>query len=283
MTRRAILLLLASASAWGAAPQRIVSTTPSITEILYALGLGDRVVGVTRFCRYPPEARLKPKIGDYINPNLEAIAALRPDLVIVQTNPVRLGARLATLRLRSLEVNQENLAALYNSIHVIGQAADVAPRADRFAESIRMKLEQVGTRSAGLTRTRVMFVVGRAPNRLDGLIVVGKASYLSELIALAGGANVFADAVAAYPQISLEEVLARSPDVIIDFGDMGDAGAATEAHKREVVALWQRAASVKAVKEHRVFAVAADIFVVPGPRAVDAAQAIYEMLHPGVH
>jgi len=263
--------------------QRIVSTAPSITEILYALGLGDRVVGVTRFCRYPPEAQSKPKIGDYINPNLEAIAALRPDLVVIQTNPVRLAERLGVLHLRSLEVNQENIAAIYRSIRVIAKSAGVETLGEQRIAAMQKGLDEVRARSAGRKPTRMMFVVGRAPNRLDGLIVVGKASYLSELIALAGGENVFADAVAAYPQISLEEVLARNPEVIIDFGDMADPLSVTEAHKREVVSVWQRAASLQAVKNHRVHAVAADLFVVPGPRAVAAAQAIFDLLHPGLH
>src|SRR5437868_15447573 len=91
-----LLLFLLWAATLAAQPRRIVSTAPSITELLYALGLGDHVAGVTRYCRYPPEAQQKPKIGDYINPNLEAIAALRPDLVIIQTNPVRLAEKLAS-------------------------------------------------------------------------------------------------------------------------------------------------------------------------------------------
>jgi len=108
----ALLLLCAALAA--AEPHRIVSTAPSITELLYALGLGDRVVGVTRFCRYPPEAQLKPKIGDYANPNLEVIASLKPDLVIVENNPIRLTERLRVMRIPVLEINQETIAALYN-------------------------------------------------------------------------------------------------------------------------------------------------------------------------
>jgi iron complex transport system substrate-binding protein len=277
--RRFVVFLLTAPLILAAPPQRIVSTAPSITEMLYALGLGDRVVGVTRYCRYPPEAQLKPKIGDYTSPNLEAIAALKPDLVIIQTNPARLAERLATLRLKSLEIGQENIAALYNSIRVVGDAAGVAPRAGQLAESIRTKLEQIRQRAAALPRTRVMFVIGRTPNRLDGLVVVGKASYLNEIIQIAGGENVFRDAVAAYPTVSLEEVLARNPQVIVDMGDMSDTVDVTEVHKREVVALWQRMGTVEAVKQHRVFAVASDIFVVPGPRVVNAAQAFLEMLH----
>jgi iron complex transport system substrate-binding protein len=279
-TRRSAILWLVSAATLAAQPQRIVSTAPSITELLYALGLGDRVAGVTRFCRYPPEAQKKPKIGDYTSPNLEAIAALKPDLVIVQTNPVRLAERLGTLRLRVLEINQDNIAAIYNSIRVVGDAMRVSPRATQLIDSIRAKLDVIEKRAKPLHRARVMFVVGRSPNRLEGLVVVGRASYLNEVIALAGGENVFRDAVAAYPAVTLEEVFARNPDVILDMGDMSDTVNVTEDHRRSVVGLWQRMSVVAAVKSRRVFAVASDIYVVPGPRAVNAAQAIFDMLHP---
>jgi iron complex transport system substrate-binding protein len=280
ISRRCIALGLALAATLAAEPRRIVSTAPSITELLYALGLGERVVGVTRYCRYPPEAQQKPKIGDYVNPNLEAIAALKPDLVVIQTNPVRLAERLNVLHLRVLEINQDNIEAIYNSTRVVGNAAGTAARAEQLIASIRNQLDAIRKRAAPRPRTRVMFVIGRSPNRLDGLVVVGKASYLNEVIQLAGGENVFRDAVAAYPEVSLEEVIGRNPDVIVDMGDMSDTVGVTEEHKRSVAVLWQRAAVVKAVKQHRVYPVASDIYVVPGPRVVEAARAFLEMLHP---
>ena len=281
IARRAALYLLC-ATVFAAAPQRIVSTAPSITELLYALGLGDRVVGVTRYCRYPPEAQLKPKIGDYVNPNLEAIAALRPDLVVVQKNPVQLAERLQKLRLRSLEINQDSIEGIYRSIQVIGDATNAAARAKELTASIRSQLGEIQAKAAPFAKTRMMFVIGRSPNRLDGLVVVGRDSYLNEVIQLSGGENVFRDAVAGYPQVSLEEVLARNPDVIVDMGDMSDTVAVTEQHKRDVVHLWDRVQAVSAVKHHKVFAVAADIYVVPGPRVVEAARAFLAMLHPEI-
>jgi iron complex transport system substrate-binding protein len=280
--RRIFALLLLAAVLIAAPPQRIVSTAPSITELLYALGLGDRVVGVTRYCRYPPEAQLKPKIGDYTSPNLEAIAALRPDLVITQTNPVHLADRLGALKLQVLEINQESIAAIYKSIHNMGAATGTDQAATRLSDTIRDGLEKVRTRVSGLPRVRMMFVVGRSPNRLDGLVVAGRASYLNEVIDVAGGENVFRDAIAGYPKVSLEEVMARNPDVIVDMGDMSDTVGVTEEHKRNVIALWDRIPTLAAVKQHHVFAVASDIFVVPGPRVTEAAKAFAGMLHPGL-
>jgi iron complex transport system substrate-binding protein len=282
ISRRGLGVVLCAAALSGALPpQRIVSTAPSITELLYALGLGDRVVGVTRFCRYPPEAQLKPKIGDYTSPNLEAIAALRPDLVVIQVNPVHLADRLAALKLRVLEIDQENIAAIYRSIHEVGIVTGTGQRAEQLTGSIREGLGKVRDHVSGLPRVRMMFVIGRSPGRLDGLVFAGRASYLNEVIEVAGGENVFKDAKAAYPGVSLEEVMARNPDVIVDMGDMSDTVGVTEGHKRTVVALWDRIPTLAAVKQHRVFAVASDIFVVPGPRVIDAAQAFAEMLHPG--
>jgi iron complex transport system substrate-binding protein len=278
--RRLIIFWFAAAIVSGQAPQRIVSTAPSITELLYALGLGDRIMGVDRFSRYPAEALRKPKIGDYANPNLETIASLRPDLVIIPVNPAKLAERLAVLRLKVLEIDQESIAKLYESFRIIGQATGTTTQAAKLTMSVQAQLDAVKTRAAPLKRTRMMFVVGRTPNRLDGLIVAGQASYLNEIIALAGGENVFRDAVASYPGVSLEEVLARNPDVIVDMGDMADTVGVTDQHKREVTTLWERLASVNAVKQHRVHAVASDIYVVPGPRVVDAAKAFFAMLHP---
>ncbi len=280
MLRRFFLPLACATLLPAQAPQRIVSTAPSITEMLYALGLGDRVVAVTRFCRYPPEALLKPKIGDYVNPNIEAIAALKPDLVIIQTNPVRLRERLTGVHLRTVEVDQQNIAAIYESIRVVGEAAGVPDRAQKLVDSIRAALDAVRARAAVLKPVRVMFVVGRSQGRLDGLVVVGRASFLNEVIRIAGGENIFRDAMAPYPNVSLEEVMGRNPEVILDMGDMSDTIDVTEQHKRDVVALWDRVTTVDAVKHHRVLAIASDMYMVPGPRVVDSARSIFDMLHP---
>ena len=281
-TRRGVVLFLLAAVLSAAPPERIVSTAPSITELLYALGLGKRVVGVTRFCRYPPEAQLKPKIGDYTSPNLEAIAALRPDLVIIQTNPIHLADQLARLKLRVLEIDQENIAAIYKSIHDVGAATGTEHAATQLSDSILDGLGKIRNRVAALPRVRMMFVIGRSPNRLDGLVVAGRASYLNEVIEIAGGENVFRDAIAGYPEVSLEEVMARNPEVIVDMGDMSDTVGVTEEHKRSVIALWNRIPTLAAVKQHHVFAVASDAFVVPGPRVIEAAKAFAELLHPGL-
>ncbi len=276
------ILLLTLAAALNAAPARIVSTTPGITEILYALGLGDRVAGVTDYCHYPPDALRKPKIGTYTQPNLEAIAALRPDLVIIQVNPIQLGAKLRALKLNVLEIDHDNVDRLFASIGAVGRAAGAGDAARQLTARLRGDLDAIRIRAAVLPRRKLMFLVGRSANSLEGMMAVGGSSYLNELMELAGGENIFRGAVAAYPRISIEEILARNPDVIVDMGEMAETTGVTAAQKQRVVRLWQRYPTLKAVAGGRVYAVAADIFVVPGPRIVDAAREFARMLHPEV-
>lgn len=263
-------------------PARIVSTAPSITEMLYALGLGDRVVGVTTFCHYPPEAASKPKIGNYLRPDLETIVALRPDLVVMERTGVRQAERLPALKLNVLEVDDGTIPGIYESIQRIGAAAGVPDRAAALCAEIRGGLDQIRRRLAQLPRRRILFVVGHTPGRLENLIAAGRGSYLDQVIELAGAANIFRDAVATYPKVSIEQVLARNPEVIVDMGEMAQTTGVTEQQKRAVVALWNRYPVLAAVKQRRVFAVASDIFVVPGPRVVEAARAFAQMAHPEV-
>lgn len=250
--------------------------------MLYALGLGDRVVGVTTYCRYPPEAAQKPKIGNYLRPDLETIVALRPDLLIMERTGIRRAEQLPALKLSVLEVDDGTVAGIYESIQRIGAAAGVSERASLLCSEIRGGLEGIRRKVAALPRRRMMFVVGHTPGRLEDLIVAGKGSYLDQVMEAAGAENVFRDTVAAYAKISIEQVLARNPEVIIDMGEMAQTVGVTEEQKRAVVALWDRYPMLAAVKQKRVFAVASDIFVVPGPWVVEAAKAFAAMAHPEV-
>jgi iron complex transport system substrate-binding protein len=278
VARLAILVLLAVGAF--SQPRRIVSTAPSITEMLYALGLGDSVAGVTTFCHHPPEAARKPKIGNYLRPNVEVIVALRPDLVVVEKSMTQQTLWLPRLKLNVLEVDDATVEGIYGSIRAIGRATGAAPKAEVICRSMRSELEGIRRRTSGQPRTTVLFVVGRTPGRIEDLIAAGGSSYLNEVLTIAGGRNVLGDAAIAYAKVSLEEVLARDPDVIIDMGEMAQTVGVTEEQKRAVVRLWGRYPNLKAVRTKRVFAVASDVFVVPGPRVTDAARQLAGLLHP---
>lgn len=273
-------LLAAFAGMLQAQPRRIVSAAPGITETLFALGLGGRVVGVSDYCRYPPEAKRRPKVGGYLRPNVEAMVALRPDLVILQYAPNSALAQLQRLKIDVLELEHGNLEHALAMIRLIGERAGARARAAELTGSIRARLQAVRRRTAGRPRRSLVFLVGRSPGRLDGLIAVGKGSFLNELIEIAGGVNALASSAVPYPKISLETVAALNPDVIVDMGDMGEVVNLTEAHKREVLALWDSRAHLEAVRKGRVWVAGSDIFVIPGPRLAQAAEEFEKMLHP---
>jgi len=265
----------------GQAPARIVSTSPSITETLYAMGLGPRVVGVTTFCNYPPDARTKPRIGTFLEPDYERILTLKPDLVLVIKNPVNVAGRLRSLGLRAEEVDMDTVGSVLSSIASIGRLTGTTPTARALSESLKGELGAIRAAGSKGGRTSVLFLVGRAPGTLQNMVGAGPGTFLDELLRLAGGVNVLASSPIQYPKVSLEQILASDPDVIIDMGDYAHAAGAGEARRREELALWKPYGRLKAVRTGRVHAVTAAHFVVPGPRMADAAREFLYFLHPG--
>jgi len=276
----AAILPLAALPAAAQAPKRIISAAPSITEMLYALGLGDRVVGVTEFCHYPPEVRQKPKIGSYMRPNLETILAMRPDLAVVLREHGELVTQMERLKLPVLALRHNTLEEIMESILELGQRTGVPDKARRQVAEMRASLDEVRLKVAALPRRKVMFIIGRTPGTIQDLMVVGHSSFLNELMTIAGGENVFQNAAGFYPRIPREEIYARRPDVIIDMGDMADTDRVTEQHKLEVRKLWNALPDIPAVKAGQIYPVADDRFVVPGPRVVETARLFLEMIHP---
>lgn len=184
------------------------------------------------------------------------------------------------LRLNVVEVDDSTIAGIYGSILQIGRLAGVGRRAETLCASMRNELERIRRVTSTLPRRRMLFLVGRTPERIEDLIAAGRSSYLTEVIKIAGGENIFQDSPVAYAKVPVEEVLARKPEVIVDMGEMAQTVGVTQAQKEAVVRLWSRYPFLPAVQQHRVYAVASDIYVVPGPRVVEAAREFARMLHP---
>jgi iron complex transport system substrate-binding protein len=276
-----VVLLAASVSpAQTTRVSRIVSTSPSITETLFALGLGDRVVGVSTFCRYPDAVKALPKVGTFLKPDAEVIARLAPDLVVVHLGPHDVARQLAALSVRTVSVDRGTLPGVYSTIRTIAAAAGVPDRGDRLVADLQQGLDRVRQAVAARPTRRVLVIVGRRPATLSDLIAVGRESYLSDLVAIAGGTNVLGDpGLPAYPQISMETVIRLAPDVIVDAGDMGDTPESRRARQHATERLWSSQTAVAAVRQNGVHAVASDAFVVPGPRVVDVAETLAAWIH----
>lgn len=272
--------LFCGAAAAAEPPARIVSTSPSITETLYALGLGSRVAGVTSFCTYPADARGKTKIGTFLEPDYERILALKPDLVLVFKNPIGVSGRLSALGLRTADVEMDTVESVYASITAIGALTGTSERARALTASLKRDLEVVRLAGSKHAKTKVLFLVGRAPGTLQSMVGAGPGTFLDQLLRLAGGVNMLAASPIQYPKVSLEQILAEDPDVIIDMGDYAHATGANDARRREELALWKPYGQLRAVRAGRIHAVTASHFVVPGPRMNAAARDFLEFLHP---
>ena len=254
-----------------AAPaQRIVSLAPSSTELLFAIGAGDRVVGRTTWCKYPPEAEQVPAVGDGINPNIEAVAARQPDLVVLYRSALNATAaeQLQRLGIASAILAQDRLADVARDARSLGALTGRRQSGDSLAAA----LEALASRTAPPATLKVAFVVWDNP-----LTIIGAGSFLDELARLAGAANVFADITSPSAAVSLETLAARDPDVIAIIVDdpplsrreRGTGGEDLPAYagRRE----WQ---AVRAVRERRFVRLSGELFGRPSPRAPEAIEAL---------
>jgi iron complex transport system substrate-binding protein len=276
----AILLLAASTTLAETKPQRIVSTAPSITETLFALGVGDRVVGVSQFCNYPPEVQKLPKVGSYIKPDAEAIARLTPDLVVLERSSSELTERLKALHIVFIEVPNSTLEDIFTEIQLIGKAVGVADRSASLVAQIKGSLDAIQAKAKAMSSPRALVIIDRQQGTLNNLIAVGPNNYVNQILEIAGGTNVLAQpGLPQYPRISLETVLRENPDVIVDLSSTQETDAARRASRASTLALWDQYRDLAAVKNGHVYAGTADSLVVPGPRTPIATQRLFDFVH----
>ncbi len=256
-----LICVLCAAPAFASPPKRIISLAPSMTEILYALGLGDNIIGVTTFCDYPPEAKKKPKVGGMSNPSLEAVVVMKPDIVVMTTdgNPKEFEERLRSFRIKTYVSKMRRLSELPEGIRELGNAMGVGDRAEKLAHEIETGIMNI--KMSSLVRRplllKVLFIVWPEP-----LIAAGPRTVIDDVITLLAEKNIAAEAKTEYPKYSLEEVIHQAPDVIFIGKSMGmDMQAVSER-------ILQRMASVPAARNGRIYFVSDKLFRL-GPRVVD--------------
>lgn len=254
------------------APRRIVSLAPSITEILFALGLGDRVAGVTEFSTHPPEAAAKPKVGSYIRLNAERILDLAPDLVVGTKD----GNRLDLVRLLEdagvavYAVNPRSVEEMIRTVARLGKVCGVEARGEAVAGELRARLARITEGARKGPRPRVFLQINLRP-----IMSVNRNTLHHDVIRLAGGENITADHAVPYPRLSLEEVLQKAPEVIL-ISSMERGGAFEEARQD-----WLQWKTLPAVRAGRVHLIDSDLIDRPSPRVIRGLEAMAKLLHPG--
>jgi iron complex transport system substrate-binding protein len=278
-----ILILLHAAMILTPAPadaegySRIVSLAPNITETLYALGLGDRVAGVTRFCAWPPEAGEKPDVGGYFDPNLEAIVSLEPDLVIMLPAHQRLRPFLEELDIEYLTVANETISEIIGTVRAIGDRCGVGERAAQMADSLEREVDSACPAGEESVRPRVLIVVDRQyGTEPDEVYAAASGTWYDELVVAAGGTNVLKGTSPAYPMLSPESLVHLQPDIIIDIVP-GAGGRGLEAGA--IAADWGPFDMLRAVTDRRVHVLTGRYAAVPGPRFVRLLEELCAIFH----
>jgi iron complex transport system substrate-binding protein len=261
--------------------RRIVALAPSITETLFALGIGDRVVGVSRWSDYPPEAASRPIVGGYFDPNYEAILALRPDLVVVLQEQHRVKRGLEKLGLRTLAVRHQDIDGILASLPLVGHACGAEAKAAVIAADIRARLDYVQSQTTGLSRPRVLLVIQRlhGTGRIQQCTVAGADGFFDRIIEIAGGQNACRLTTARFPTLSAEAMVRMDPEVIIDLSaGVGQA----PARSRPALDDWRQLSQVSAVRSGRVHHLVADYALHPGPRFIMLVEHLAQLIHPGI-
>ncbi len=257
--------------------QRIISLVPALTEMLYAVGAGPQVVAVSSYDEYPPEVTALPRVGALIDPDIERIIALKPDLVITYGSQVDLQAQMKRAAIPSFDYRHGGLSHILVTMKELGVRTGHVAEADQAVAAIESRLAAVRANVGGKRRPRTLLVFSREPRTLRNIYVSGGRGFLHEMLVIAGGENVFSDIDKESVQVSTETILARAPEVILELRPKEiPAGQPM----RDELASWSRLASVPAVRNKQLLFISGHAVTVPGPRVADSVARMAKALHP---
>ncbi|MDO4585793.1 MAG: helical backbone metal receptor [Planctomycetia bacterium] len=267
-------------------PQRIISTAPSITEILFELNLGNQVVGVSRFCHYPPEVNSIPKVGGLYDPNIEAIVQLKPDLVIILEENVDLEQQLKSFNIKTLAVNHQTIDNILDSFEKIGKTCGPKYENNGIALKKRMqnRFNEIQAKTRNLGQPNVLIAIDRSKGigTISDLFVAGNNPFYNDIIKWAGGQNVAQNLVMPAPILSLEGIYELNPDVIIDLSTDGNV---LNENKDQILCEYQKdwlslGTSIPAIRNKQIYPIPYDYATIPGPRIIILIETLAKILHP---
>jgi iron complex transport system substrate-binding protein len=258
-------------------PQRIISLVPATTEMLFAMGAGNRIAAVSNYDRFPPEVARLPRVGGLLDPDVERLLALKPDLVIVYDTQTDLKQQLVRAKVPTFPYVHRGLPDIMMTMRALGVRVGAAAAAEAAARRIEQQLEATRAKVANLRKPRTLLVFGREQGTLRHIDASGGYGFLHDVLELAGGADVLSDLKKQSVDLSTETILARAPEIIIELHYGESPGAERLEAERRV---WNALPSVPAVKNQRVYLLVGDEFVVPGPRIVLAVERFARTLHP---
>jgi iron complex transport system substrate-binding protein len=262
-----VFILLISVQ-WQLYAERIVTLAPALTEIVFELGKGDKIVGVTKYCNYPEEAKQIPRLGGLLDINLELLIEKQPDVIILYPEYYE-KLKILENRARLVVVKHADLQDLFTGIRVISRALDVEKKGKTLILTIKQRLDIIRQKAAGKKRVKALLIIGRNPSDLTNMYIIGAGDFLNELIEIAGGVNAYTGDI-RYPGISLESVVTMNPDVIIELSAFNEG-----IKDEEVFGLWKKFSFISAVKNRRIKIIRDSLWLIPGPRVPEIAERMY--------
>jgi len=259
-------------------PRRLVALAPSSVEVLYALGLGDRVVGISRYSSHPPEALELPQVCGFLDVDYEQFLGLRPDCVVMVDSQRSLVEKFQEFGVRTLRVDHARVEGIIGSFTEIAEVCGNQKEAKEITDEMRLRIAEIKNRVKGLDRPRVLVSIERDTDSVkpDQVIAAGNAGFHQELIELAGGVNAYQGSI-AFPKLSREKLINLNPDIIIDL--IRDEVIAQRPEK-ELLLQWGAYSELNAVKNGRVVIIDGNQHLIPGPRFLDTLDAMVEAIHP---
>ncbi|HEV3062852.1 MAG TPA: ABC transporter substrate-binding protein [Vicinamibacterales bacterium] len=252
---------------------RVVSIIPATTEMLFAMGAGDRLVAVGTYDRFPAEVDRLPRVGALLDPDVERIITLRPDLVVLYGTQSDLRSQLDRAHIPYFPYIHRGLPDIADTIRALGARVGVAAGANALAARLERQLTDVRAKVANRGRPKTLIVFGREPGSLRHLDSSGGVGFLHDMLELAGGTDAFADVKQQSVLTSTEMILARAPEIIIELHY-------TRGNLSTDLRAWDALSSVPAIRQHRVYLLEGEEFVVPGPRVGDATERLSRKIHP---
>ncbi len=257
-------------------PSRIITIAPNASEIICALGECERIVGVDKFCVYPPELKSRPQVGGLFDPDLEKIVSLRPDLVVIRGKSESLEKLCADLKIRVYHDPTERMADIERTAIELGKILKKEDAAKKLVDEFQAKIKAIQERVKDRPKPRVLLTVSRRPDDVANILTTGKGTFLDDMITIAGGVNVFGDVDAPWPQVSLESIVAKQPEVIIELmpGEEVD-----EKKKKELVEQWKKVGEMPALANDRILILVDQNVLIPSMRIDAQISEIARFLH----
>jgi iron complex transport system substrate-binding protein len=257
----------------GLQAERIITLAPALTEIVFALGKGDGLVGDTRFCDFPEAAKTIAKVGGLMDLNVERIIDLKPNLIILYEESLD-RIKMLENKTRLLVVRHDTLEQICRSILTISRNLSCPEQGAILVSDIRKTLNRIRSRTRGIKKRKILLIAGRNPDTLRNMTIIGRKDFLNEILEIAGGTNAYPGNI-EYPSVSIESILSMNPDHIIEFSTFFQ-----EIEPRKIMDLWNRFKTINAVKNHRITMISDPVWLRPGPRIGQVAIKLYRLLNP---